>query len=274
MRETVHSGGWRLLLYSVIPHSPPQCGSLRTISWLRIVAAGIESESPFLQWPHILHMKQGRHIKQTTTITPALLQVQGLCFRYPGRELFADWSTAILPGLTLLRGGDGCGKTTLLRLLAGTLPADAGQLRVHDVCLQEQPAAYRQQVFWAEPRSADFDHLTPVEYLESLRGRYPGFDDQVLADLVDGLALAPHMNKQLHMLSAGSKRKVWLAAAFASGAAVTLLDEPFAALDKASIGLVMALLEEAADHPGRAWVIADYEAPAGLRLADVIDLGD
>ncbi len=153
-------------------------------------------------------MKQGQHIQQTTTITPALLQAKGLCFRYPGRALFADWSTAILPGLTLLRGGDGRGKTTLLRLLAGTLPADAGQLRVHDVCLQEQPAAYRRQVFWTEPRSDAFDHLTAMEYLESLRGCYPGFDDQLLADLVDGLALAPHMNKPLHILSAGSKRKV------------------------------------------------------------------
>lgn len=82
------------------------------------------------------------------------------------------------------------------------------------------------------------------------------------------------MNKQLYMFSAGSKRKVWLAAAFASGAAVTLLDEPFAALDKASIGFVVELLEDAADHPERAWVIADYEAPGDVRLASVIDLGD
>lgn len=158
--------------------------------------------------------------------------------------------------------------------MAGRLPADAGQLQVNDVRLADQPVAYRQQVFWAEPRSEAFDQMTPVEYFESQRGRYPGFDDEVLGDLVDGLALEPHMNKQLYMFSAGSKRKVWLAAAFASGAAVTLLDEPFAALDKASIGFVVELLEDAADHPERAWVIADYEAPDDVRLASVIDLGD
>ncbi|UUZ70380.1 ATP-binding cassette domain-containing protein [Polaromonas sp. P2-4] len=206
--------------------------------------------------------------------TPAVLHAEGLSFHHPERELFADWSTSILPGVTLVRGGDGRGKTTLLRLLAGRLPADAGQLQVNDVRLADQPVAYRQQVFWAEPRSEAFDQMTPVEYFESQRGRYPGFHDEVLGDLVDGLALEPHMNKQLHMLSAGSKRKVWLAAAFASGAAVTLLDEPFAALDKASIGFVVELLEDAADHPERAWVIADYEAPGDVRLASVIDLGD
>jgi energy-coupling factor transporter ATP-binding protein EcfA2 len=96
----------------------------------------------------------------------------------------------------------------------------------------------------------------------------------VLATCVDGLALAPELNKQLFMLSTGSKRKVWLAAAFASGAALTLLDMPFAALDKASIRFVLALLEDAAADPARAFVVADYAAPAGVSLAGVIDLGD
>jgi energy-coupling factor transporter ATP-binding protein EcfA2 len=74
------------------------------------------------------------------------------------------------------------------------------------------------------------------------------------------------------MLSTGSKRKVWLAGAFASGATVTLLDEPFAALDKASIGFVMELLEEAAHHPKRAWVLAHHEAPGAVPLAAIIEV--
>jgi energy-coupling factor transporter ATP-binding protein EcfA2 len=74
------------------------------------------------------------------------------------------------------------------------------------------------------------------------------------------------------MLSTGSKRKVWLAAALASGAAVTLLDEPFAALDQASINFVLELLADATEHPTRAWVMADYTAPEGVPLAAIIDL--
>jgi energy-coupling factor transporter ATP-binding protein EcfA2 len=60
----------------------------------------------------------------------------------------------------------------------------------------------------------------------------------------------------------------------ASGAALMLLDEPFAALDKASIGFVLDLLEEAAASSTRAWVLADYQPPPGVPLAAVIDLGD
>jgi energy-coupling factor transporter ATP-binding protein EcfA2 len=73
-----------------------------------------------------------------------------------------------------------------------------------------------------------------------------------LGELINGLSLTPHAGKPLYKLSTGSKRKFLLAGAFASGAMVTLLDEPFSALDKASIGFVMELLEEATHHPTRA----------------------
>jgi ABC-type Mn2+/Zn2+ transport system ATPase subunit len=101
---------------------------------------------------------------------------------------------------------------------------------------------------------------------------YPAFNDAVLLELLDGLSLSDHVAKAMYMLSAGSKRKVWLAAAFASGAAVTLLDEPFAALDKASINFLTKQLETFAQNPSRAWVVADYEVPANLTTQTVIDL--
>ncbi|MGC1176119.1 ABC transporter ATP-binding protein [Polaromonas sp.] len=205
---------------------------------------------------------------------PAILQVDGLQFYYPQRELFTRFSASIPAGVTLVRGGDGRGKTTLLRLLAGELTCDAGHLNINGTGLQQQPQLYRQQVFWTEPRTEAFDTMTPPGYFENQRKRFAGFDDDMLARCVDGLSLAPEMNKQLYMLSTGSRRKVWLAAAFASGAAVALLDMPFAALDKPSIRFVLDLLQNAADHPDRACVLADYTAPNGVRLAGVIDLGD
>lgn len=188
--------------------------------------------------------------------------------------LFTRLSITIPPGVTLVQGGDGRGKSTLLRLMAGALAADAGQLRLNGVSLKEQPEAYRRQLFWMEPRSTDFDQLTPVQFFASLGDRYPGFDETRLEPLVEGLGLEPHMDKKLFMLSTGSKRKVWLAAAFASGAALLLLDEPFAALDAPSIAFVKELLGETSAYPGRVVVMADYGAPAGVELAGLVDLGD
>ena len=95
-----------------------------------------------------------------------------------------------------------------------------------------------------------------------------------LDELADGLALGPHRDTAGYMLAAGPRRTVWLAGALASGATLTLLDEPFAALDKASIGFLLDILHEAAASTARAWVLADDQAPPGVPLAAVIDLGD
>jgi ABC-type multidrug transport system ATPase subunit len=205
-----------------------------------------------------------------------MLTIEALWFRYPNSpmEILTNWSGKIQPGVTLVQGGDGRGKSTLLRLMAGTLPADAGQLRLNGISLKEKPDAYRQQLFWMEPRADAFDQLKPPQYFETVWGRYPGFDADLIDPLVEGLGLEPHMHKQLFMLSTGSKRKVWLAAAFASGAALLLLDEPFAALDAPSIAFVKQQLQDISAQPGRAAVIADYSAPTGVPLAGVIDLGD
>jgi ABC-type multidrug transport system ATPase subunit len=190
-----------------------------------------------------------------------VLQIEGLTFHYPQRELFTGLSARIATGVTLVTGGDGAGKTTLLRLLAGDLKPQAGRVDC-------QPP-----VFWTDPKSTAFDQMTVAAYFNSLRPRYSQFDDQALAELIEVLSLADHQHKPLYMLSAGSKRKDWLAAGFASGAAVTLLDEPFAALDVASINIVIELLAEAASLSARTWVLAGYEAPRGVPLAATIDLG-
>lgn len=204
---------------------------------------------------------------------PAVLQVARLCWAYPQRTLFAHWSTHIPPGVTLVRGDEATGKTTLLRLLAGELRAQSGDFHLHGVPLKPSLSAYQQQVFWADPRSEAWEQTSAADYFQLLPRRYPQFDAQRATELAVSLGLTPHLSKPLYMLSTGSKRKVWLAAAFASGATVTLLDDPFAALDNVSIAFVLTLLRAASQHPTRAWVVAGYEAPADVPLAGVIELG-
>lgn len=205
-------------------------------------------------------------------IPQAVLQAQNLTFGWPGRPLFDGLSFGIPPGLSLVRGDDGCGKSSLMGLMAGDVAPQSGSLSIQGVRLEEQHDAYRQQVFWIEPQTEAHDAISASGYLDSLSQHVPRFNTEALADLVAGFALEQHLNKPMYMLSAGSKRKVWLSAAFAAGTPLTLIDQPFAALDAPSMRFLTELLHEAASHPSRAWVIADYEAPAGITLARVIDL--
>jgi ABC-type multidrug transport system ATPase subunit len=200
-----------------------------------------------------------------------VLQAHSLGFGYPSQpSLLSNWSADIAAGVTWVGGDESTGKTTLLRLMAGELTAHSGSMEINGIPLNEQPQIYRNQVAWADPRTQAFDAVTPQSYWDGLRKKYPAFSDALLADLVVGLALNTHLSKSLYMLSSGTKRKVFLAGALASGAAITLLDEPFAALDKASISLVLELLQEAATHPSRAWVVADYVAPPGVALKSIL----
>ena len=204
---------------------------------------------------------------------PPALHVEGLCFSYPQHTLFAQWSAQFGPGLTLVLGGDGRGKTTLLRLLAGVLAPQAGRLHLNGQ--DSRQAGHCPQVFWADPQSTDWDQHTPRAYMAQQSAVWPRFNPGLWYELAEALALTPHLDKPMFMLSTGSQRKVWLATAFAAGAPVTLLDTPFAALDRTSIQVVQELLHDAADDTTHIWVLADSTPPGDaddLPLAGVVSL--
>ena len=214
----------------------------------------------------------------TPALRPALSPAPVLCataLHWPpdGPVLWGFDRLELPPGVTWVGGGEGRGKTTLLRLLAGDLVVPGSTLALAGQPGLD-PARYRQQVFWMDPRTEAFDPISAAEFFSATATRYPAWDAELLARLVEVLGLLAHQVKPIYMLSTGSKRKVWLAAALASGATLTLLDSPFAALDKASTGHLLEFLKAAAKQPKRAWVIADYLPPAGVPLAHTIDLGD
>ena len=221
-----------------------------------------------------MHRNEGRSITPAATPPSAILCAEGLSFSYPGRPLWTGLDLRIPAGVTLVCGGDGCGKSTLLRLLAGELRAQAGRFVLNGAPVDPTYATYRQQVFWTDMRSEAFEQITPLAYFAALRPRYPHWDDAAVALMAEGLSLTPHLNKPIYMLSTGSKRKVWLTAALVAGAALTFIDEPFAALDKPSIQFLCTRLCEAAHCATHAWVVADYAAPGGVPLAAHIDLQD
>lgn len=205
-------------------------------------------------------------------MSDAILQARGLTFAFPQQPVFNHFSVAIPNGLTYVVGDESSGKTTLLRLFAGDLTPQAGSIAVCGINQAGNLASYKQHVFWVDPRTTAHDGISPNEYFDLQRRIYPAFDDGMLATLIEGLSLNDHTSKAMYMLSTGSKRKVWLAAAFASSATVTLLDEPFAALDKASINFLIQRLKALTQSSDRAWVITDYEVPQNLSANYIIDL--
>lgn len=191
-----------------------------------------------------------------STPSASLIRAQNLTHG-PITHLTFTWPA----GVSWVCGDEGKGKTTLLRLLAGDVQPDIGTVTL--------PSG---GVFWVDLQSPTHDAITVQACWDDLRKQYPHWNDEVLSDLAEAMDMHTHREKQLHMLSAGSRRKVMVVAALASGAAVTLLDQPFAALDLRSIQIIQEFLSEAAEHPHRAWIVADYEPPNDLPLACVLNL--
>ena len=208
------------------------------------------------------------------------LQVNDLHFAQPGRPLWAGWSAAWGAGVHALVGGDGAGKTTLLELLAGQLRPQRGAvlLRTTEAEASCGPAGRSDaRVFWTDPRRPDLpppENLSPAQWLATLPARYPHWQADALAAHVDGWALAPHLDKPFHALSTGTQRKVFMAAALASGAPLTLIDEPVGGLDKPSIAYLQQALAALAAMPERVLIVAHYEALPGVDWHSVVHLPD
>lgn len=200
------------------------------------------------------------------------LQVDGLRFSYPECAVLDGLSLAWPAGLALVRGDESSGKTTLLRLLAGELAAQAGRILLQGTGPAETPKAYAQKVFWADPRAGDLDSFTARGWLEGLPTRYPLWDAAALAAHTEGFTLQEHLDKPFYALSTGSKRKVLMTGALASGAPLTLIDEPVGGLDKPSIRYLAQALASEASRQDRLTVVAHYEALADVPWGTVVDL--
>jgi ABC-type transport system involved in cytochrome c biogenesis ATPase subunit len=207
---------------------------------------------------------------------PVVVAAQALGFGHPGLPLWEGASHTWRAGLNLVRGGEGCGKTSLLQALAGQLRLRSG--RFDHPWTQGRPPS----LFWKDPRAAlaqDECRRPALEWVQSQAASHPGWDASAWQAHVQGLGLAPHLSKPLLALSTGSLRKLWMAAGWACGSELLLIDEPLAALDRASMDHVQHTLagmnwagQRRAGTAPRCVIVAHWDAMQGVAWDDILDL--
>jgi len=186
------------------------------------------------------------------------LDIIDLACRRGGRMLFEGVSARVAPGgALLLVGPNGTGKSSLLRLLAGLLPAAAGEVRFggrrsfagHEVALKPRQTLGAELGHWAR--------------LDGGLARLPA--------ALEAMNLAGLADVPCRMLSSGQKRRAAIARVIAAGAELWLLDEPTAGLDIASAGLLAAAM--AAHRAAGGMVVAAVHGDIGLAGAETLRLG-
>jgi heme exporter protein A len=152
------------------------------------------------------------------------------------RLVFTELSFRLQAGGALvLRGANGSGKTSLLRLLATLIAPEAGRLVWGNVLIAANIAAYRARLHYVGHQDGIKPGLTPRETLAfwaALRGVGPRRIAPVLEAALAAFALEAVADWPCRWLSAGQRRRLALARVVATPAALWLLDEPSSALDR------------------------------------------
>ena len=172
---------------------------------------------------------------------PPLLAVRGLAFSRNEEPLFGPLDFEVAVGEALLvRGDNGVGKTTLLRVLAGLLRADAGDLEISGAAADRESRARAIAYLGHLPAfKADLSALENLDFLCALHGRR---GERSFGAAMSAVGLAGYEDSPARTLSAGQKKRLSLARMWLSPAPLWLLDEPYANLDLEGIALVNRLI--------------------------------
>jgi heme exporter protein A len=160
------------------------------------------------------------------------------------RCLFQDLSFALESGgLLILEGRNGCGKTSLIRAIAGMLSLEEGTIFWDEVPVEKQRQAFHGNLVWLAHRTGLKGDLTLVENLgfeRSLRA-HANRDQE---EIYERLGVSRLKKLILRSLSAGQQRRVALARMLLADVPLWFMDEPFTNLDREGRALVMDLVEE------------------------------
>ncbi len=189
-----------------------------------------------------------------------LLAIDGLACQRGGRLLWRGYAAMLAPGDALhVTGTNGIGKSSLLRMVAGLLPAYAGTIQASgpmalvDEALaldRDQPLA-RALTFWA---------------------RLDGGDAQSVASALERLAIRHLADVPVRILSTGQKKRAALARVLAAQAPLWLLDEPGNGLDRDGVALLEALI--AAHRASGGAVLVASHLPLAMAGCTTHDLAD
>lgn len=170
-----------------------------------------------------------------------MLEARRLGCRRDGRSLFENLSFKVEAGqLWLVRGANGSGKTSLLRILAGLSPAEQGEL----VWQGE-----REPVLWIGHRVAVSAGLTARENLEFMAA-LEGDEARASVAALEAVGLAAFSETRAGRLSEGQARRVALARLALSTRRLWLLDEPLTSLDETSVNWFETQVHRQLDRGG------------------------
>lgn len=195
------------------------------------------------------------------------------CF---GHQRALDGLTLTLPEFhaLVIIGPSGGGKTTLLRVIGGLEPPDAGELLIDGERIEfgeESLRRHRRSIGTVFQAYNLFPHLSALENitlpLEKVHGNSPEEARETARAILDRFQLTPHAAKKPAQLSGGQQQRVAIARAIAIKPRFLLLDEPTSALDPEMTAEVLDIIQELR-REGRDLILATHHMSFARTVAD------
>ena len=175
-----------------------------------------------------------------------MLEVKNLeCVR-GARRLFKDLNFSASPGeLIELRGANGSGKTSLLRIICGLAAPESGEVLWQKKPIRALREEYYARVAYLAHQNGLKDELSPIENLRISSGvAGQNLTKEEAQRILSSVGLSDQANIPTRSLSAGQRRRVGLARLLASKATLWLLDEVLTSLDEAAIEMARRSITE------------------------------
>jgi heme exporter protein A len=188
------------------------------------------------------------------------------------RALFSDIDFQVLPGQCLhIRGENGVGKTSLLRLLTGLASPESGEILWSGHSIKKDVLEYHSKLLFLGHRDALKEDLSAIENLRM----YAAIDGITLSeqDIFASLwrfGLKGREDLPVNCLSAGQKKRVLMARMLTRRAQIWILDEPFNALDTHAVEELQGLIAEHLQRNGL--VVLTSHQPLSIPGLRVLDL--
>jgi len=177
------------------------------------------------------------------------------------RHLFANVGFSLEPGGRLhVTGENGSGKTSLLRILCGLSPPEAGEIHWQGTPIRSLGDEYRKAVLYLGHHNAIKEELTALENLRTtaaLAGIAVTEEEGI--GVLERVGLAGREHLPVRVLSQGQKRRVALSRLLWTPAPLWILDEPFVALDVAAVAGLAEIVGEHLDRGGMAILTSHQE---------------
>ena len=210
---------------------------------------------------------------EPSTMRP-FLQIEGLAKTYPGatEPVFDQVNFTVAKGeFVCIIGHSGCGKTTILNVLAGLEQASAGQVFM-DGREVNAPGLERGVVFQGHALMPWLSVRNNIAF--AVRSKWPDWSaEQVRAHVEKYVALVgltAALDKKPAALSGGMKQRVGIARAFAIEPKMLLLDEPFGALDALTRGTIQDELLTIVRDTGQTVFMITHDVDEAVLLADKV----